>query len=205
MPFASDHHFEPQPIRLRGRCVQLEPLQTDHAEALEQAAADGELWRLWYTSVPAPGHAQEYIASALREQAQGRSLPFLVRDGEGRVVGSTRYCHIERAHRRLEIGYTWYAQRVQQTMLNTEAKRLLLAHAFETLGAVAVEFRTHWFNQRSRNAITRLGAKQDGVLRNHMIMPDGTLRDTVVYSIIASEWPTVRTHLNHLLQAGSAA
>lgn len=200
MPIDDNTVWPPQPLTLSGEHVRLEPLRIEHAPALEQAAADGELWRLWYTSVPAPGHARDYIETALRDQAQGRSLAFVVLDGEGRVVGSTRYCHIESAHRRLEIGYTWYAQRVQRSALNTQAKRLLLAHAFEALDAVAVEFRTHWFNHRSRAAIERLGAKQDGVLRNHMIMPDGTLRDTVVYSIIASEWPTVRTHLDHQLR-----
>ena len=128
-------------------------------------------------------------------------LPWAVRDlRSGEIVGSTRYHDIIPAADRVEIGYTWYAQRVQRSALNTQAKRLLLAHAFETLDAVAVEFRTHWFNHRSRAAIERLGAKQDGVLRNHMILPDGTLRDTVVYSIIASEWPAVRTHLDHRLQ-----
>lgn len=202
MPFANAP-FEPMPLALNGSRVLLEPLSLEHADALERAAADGELWRLWYTSVPAPGHARAYIETALRDQTQGHSMPFAVRDATGTVVGSTRYCHIERAHRRLEIGYTWYAQRVQRTGLNTEAKRLLLTHAFESLGAVAVEFRTHWFNLRSRTAIARLGARQDGVLRNHMIMADGTLRDTVVFSIIASEWPTVRAHLDFLLQQGS--
>lgn len=200
MPFARDHRFDPQPMCLHGQHVRLDPLTAEDADALEQAAADGELGRLWYTSVPAPGQAPAYVAAALSDQAQGRSLPFVVRDAEGKVVGSTRYCHIESAHRRLEIGYTWYARRVQRTALNTECKRLLLTHAFESLDAVAVEFRTHWFNQRSRAAIARLGAKQDGVLRNHMIMPDGTLRDTVVFSIIASEWPAVRTHLDHQLR-----
>ncbi len=192
--------WPPQPLVLSGDHVRLEPLRIEHAPALEQAAADGELWRLWYTSVPSPGNASTYIETALQDQAHGRSLPFVVRDAAGTVVGSTRYCHIESAHRRLEIGYTWYAQRVQRSALNTQAKRLLLAHAFEVLDAVAVEFRTHWFNQRSRAAIERLGAKRDGVLRNHMIMADGTQRDTVVYSIIASEWPTVRTHIDHQLQ-----
>ncbi len=195
--------FEPLPQALCGEQVRLEPLSLEHAEALEQAASDGELWRLWYTSVPAPGHARAYIESALQDQAQGRSMPFVVRDATGTVVGSTRYCHIEPAHRRLEIGYTWYAQRIQRTGLNTETKRLLLTHAFESLDAVAVEFRAHWFNLRSRDAIARLGAKQDGVLRNHQIMADGTLRDTVVFSIIASEWPAVRAHLDFLLQRGS--
>lgn len=200
MPIDDNTAWPPQPLILSGDHVRLEPLSIEHAPALEQAAADGELWRLWYTSVPAPGQAREYVETALRDQAQGRSLPFAVYDAAGSVVGSTRYCHIETAHRRLEIGYTWYARRVQRSALNTQAKRLLLAHAFETLNAVAVEFRTHWFNRRSRAAIERLGAKQDGVLRNHMILPDGSLRDTVVYSIIASEWPTVRSHLDHQLQ-----
>jgi N-acetyltransferase len=191
-----------QPLSLHGRHVRLEPLAPEHADALEAAAADGQQYRLWYTSVPGPGEAPAYIATALAQQAQGRALPFVVRDAAGAIVGSTRYCNVEPAHRRVEIGYTWYAARVQRTALNTEAKRLLLAHAFEALACIAVEFRTHWHNRRSRAAIERLGAKQDGVLRNHLIMPDGTLRDTVVYSVIASEWPTVRRGLDWRLQQG---
>ena len=139
------------------------------------------------------------LDTALRGQQAGTDLPFVVRDGAGEIVGCTRYCHIEQGNHRLEIGYTWYAQRVQRSALNTEAKRLLLGHAFDTLGAIAVEFRTDWFNQRSRAAIARLGAKQDGVLRQAFRRPDGSIRDTVVFSIIDSEWPAVRKHLDFQL------
>lgn len=190
---------------LSGRHVQLEPLAREHAEGLRAAAADGELWKLWFTSVPQPEAAEAYIDTALALQAEGRALPFVVRDADGVIVGSTRYGNIEAAHRRVEIGWTWYAQRVQRTALNTEAKRLLLAHAFERLDCIAVEFRTHWHNHRSRAAIARLGAKQDGVLRNHMLMPDGGVRDTVVFSIIASEWPAVRQGLDFRLARAAAA
>jgi RimJ/RimL family protein N-acetyltransferase len=189
-----------QPVTLEGRHVRLEPLQADHAWALSQAVADGELWRLWYTSAPTPESVDAYIATALAERDAGLSLPFAVRDARGDIVGTTRYCHVDAKNRRLEIGYTWYAARAQRTGLNTQAKLLLLRHAFETLETIAVEFRTNWFNQRSRTAIARLGAKQDGVLRNHMLMPDGTCRDTVVFSIIASEWPAVRRQLQFLLE-----
>ena len=187
------------PVSLRGRHVSLEPLRTGHADGLRALLADGALASLWYTSVPGAAGVDAYIAAALEGETQGSALPFLVRDAEGSIVGSTRYCRIEAANQRLEIGYTWYAPRVQRTALNTEAKRLLLAHAFETLGAVAVEFRTHWFNHPSRAAIARLGAKQDGVLRNFSRDPDGAFRDTVVFSIIESEWPTVRKHLDYQL------
>jgi len=146
---------------------------------------------------------ESYIVAALAERDAGVSLPFVVRDASGDIVGSTRYCNVDAAHRRLEIGYTWYAARVQRTGLNTEAKLLLLRHAFEALDCIAVEFRTNWFNQRSRAAIARLGAKQDGVLRNHRLMPDGSYRDTVVFSIIASEWPAVRTNLMFKLEYGA--
>lgn len=191
-----------QPVTLKAQHVTLEPLSMTHAPALAQAAADGELHRLWYTSVPGPRDVDAYVEKALAQQAAGLALPFAVRDAQGDIVGSTRYCNVDAANRRVEIGYTWYARRVQRTALNTEAKRLLLAHAFETLGCIAVEFRTHWHNRQSREAIARLGAKQDGVLRNHMIMPDGTYRDTVVFSIIASEWPTVRRGLDWRLEQG---
>ena len=187
------------PVSLIGEHVSLEPLRAEHAAALRSLLADGELSRLWYTSVPSVEGVDAYIATALEGEADGTALPFLVRDAEGAIVGSTRYCRIEAANHRLEIGYTWYDKRVQRTALNTEAKRLLLAHAFETLGAVAVEFRTHWFNHRSRAAIARLGAKQDGVLRNSSRDPDGAYRDTVVFSIIESEWPTGRNHLDYQL------
>ena len=188
-----------QPVTLSGRHVRLEPLAREHADGLRAAAADGELWRMWYTAVPHPDALGEYIDTALRNQEAGLDLPFVVRDGAGEIVGCTRYCHIEQANHRLEIGYTWYAQRVQRSALNTEAKRLLLGHAFDTLKAIAVEFRTDWYNQRSRAAIARLGAKQDGVLRNAFRRPDGSIRDSVVFSIIESEWPTVRTHLDYQL------
>jgi RimJ/RimL family protein N-acetyltransferase len=190
---------------LTGRHVRLEPLAREHAAALRAAAADGELWKLWFTSVPGPETTESYIDTALQLQSEGRALPFVVRDAQGVVVGSTRFGNVEAAHRRVEIGWTWYAQRVQRTALNTEAKRLLLTHAFEAMGANVVQFCTHWFNFRSRTAIARLGAKQDGVLRNHMVMPDGGVRDTVVFSIIASEWPAVRQNLDVRLAQGAAS
>jgi RimJ/RimL family protein N-acetyltransferase len=187
------------PVTLAGEHVRLEPLSREHAPGLRAASADGELWKLWYTAVPAPADIDAYIDTALRGQEVGTDLPFVVRDGAGEIVGCTRYCHVEQDNRRLEIGYTWYAQRVQRSAVNTQAKRLLLGHAFEALGAIAVELRTDWFNQRSRAAIARLGAKQDGVLRNAFRRPDGSIRDTVVFSIIESEWPAVRRHLDFQL------
>ncbi|HUD40643.1 MAG TPA: GNAT family protein [Dokdonella sp.] len=184
------------PVMLEGEHVVLEPLQAGHAEALAAAAADGELHRLWYTSVPAPGEMAAYVAGFVEQQAQRTALPFAVRlRGDGTVVGHTAICNADGHHRRLEIGYTWYAARVQRTAVNTEAKLLLLRHAFEALGCVRVEFRTHWFNHRSREAIARLGARQEGVLRSHQTLADGSLRDTVVFSIIEPEWPAVRRHL----------
>ena len=185
---------------MKGSYVSLEPLSLDHVSALQEAACDGELWNLWFTSVPKPEATQQYVEQALALSDQGRATPFAVRDVDGIVVGSTRYCNIEADHKRLEIGWTWYAERAQRTALNTEAKLLLLSNAFESLGAIAVEFRTNWFNYRSRAAIARLGAKQDGVLRNHMLMPDGTRRDTVVFSILDSEWPVVKKNLQYQLQ-----
>lgn len=185
---------------LQGKQVTLEPLSLEHVAGLQDAARDGELWNLWFTSVPRPEDTQQYVTQALFLSDQGKAMPFAVRDGNGVIVGTTRYCNIEADHKRLEIGWTWYAERVQRTALNTEAKLLLLTNAFETLGAIAVEFRTNWFNHRSRNAIARLGAKQDGVLRNHMLMPDGTRRDTVVFSILDSEWPAVKNNLQYQLQ-----
>lgn len=185
---------------LQGRHVSLDPLAPEHVSGLQEAARDGELWKLWFTSVPRIEDTQQYVDQALALSELGKAMPFAVRDSKGVIVGSTRYCNIEVDHKRLEIGWTWYAERVQRTALNTEAKLLLLTNAFETLGAIAVEFRTNWFNQRSRNAIARLGAKQDGVLRNHMLMPDGTRRDTVVFSILDSEWPAVKKNLEYQLQ-----
>lgn len=187
---------------LSGRHVALGPLGREHADGLRAAAADGELWKLWHTSVPSPDTTEAYIDTALAHHAEGRALPFVVRDADDTIVGSTRYGNVEAAHRRIEIGWTWYAQRVQRSALNSEAKWLLLTHAFEVMDCIAVEFRTHWFNFRSRAAIARLGAKQDGVLRNHMLMPDGGMRDSVVFSIIASEWPAVKQNLEHRLARG---
>jgi N-acetyltransferase len=185
---------------LRGQHLSLEPLSPAHVAGLQDAARDGELWKLWFTSVPHPESASQYVEQALALCEQGKAMPFVVRDADGAIVGSTRYGNIEADHKRLEIGWTWYAERVQRTALNTEAKLMLLTNAFETLGAIAVEFRTNWFNHRSRTAIARLGAKQDGVLRNHMLMPDGTRRDTVVFSIIDSEWPAVKKNLQYLIE-----
>jgi RimJ/RimL family protein N-acetyltransferase len=188
--------WPPRPTVLEGEHVRLEPMQPDHAGGLVVAIADGALEQLWYTIVPSPASIDAWIAGARSQQAAGLALPFVVRRlRDGRIVGSTRYMNIEPAQRRLEIGTTFYAASVQRSALNTECKRLLLGHAFEALGCLAVEFRTHWFNQRSREAIARLGAKQDGILRNHQRLPDGSLRDTVVFSIIDSEWPAVKRHL----------
>lgn len=186
-------------VTLVGHHATLEPLRPEHADGLRAACADGELWKLWYTSVPAPERMEAEIARRLGLQEQGSMLPFAVRDAVGELAGMTTFMNIDAANRRVEIGSTWYARRVQRTPLNTECKLMLLGHAFDHLECIAVEFRTHWMNQQSRAAIARLGAKQDGVLRNHQRMPDGSLRDTVVFSIIASEWPTVRQHLQFQL------
>ncbi|HVE51516.1 MAG TPA: GNAT family protein [Casimicrobiaceae bacterium] len=191
-----------EPVTLRGDHALLEPLERSHESALREAAADGELWKLWYTSVPTPDGVAAYIDTALALRDAGEAMPFVVRDSAGRIVGSTRYLNIVPEHRRVEIGNTWYARSAQRTALNTECKFLLLTQAFETLGCIAVEFRTNWFNRVSRRAIERLGAKRDGVLRNHQILPDGSFRDTVVYSIIESEWPGVRRQLRFMLEAG---
>ena len=189
-----------EPVTLRGKVATLEPLAQDHATALARAAADGELWRLWYTHIAPPDRMHEYVAAALDMRERLDALPFVVRDNAtGDIVGSTRYFNVDAANRRLEIGHTWYARRVQRTPVNTECKLLLLTHAFETLRCIAVEFRTHWFNHASRAAIARLGAKQDGVLRNHQLMAGEAKRDTVVFSIIDNEWPAVRAHLLHQL------
>lgn len=187
------------PVTLRGRHATLEPLALAHETEAIEAARDGELWKLWYTSIPAPEKMRAEIERRLGLQEKGSMLPFAVRDTAGRFAGMTTYMNIDAANRRVEIGSTWYRRSVQRTGLNTECKLMLLAHAFETLHCIAVEFRTHWFNQQSRAAIARLGAKQDGVLRNHQLLPDGSLRDTVVFSIIASEWPAVKAHLQHQL------
>lgn len=181
--------------RLEGRHVRLEPLQREHADGL-RAALDGDaLAALWYTNVPRAADIDGYLDGVFATQAQGRILPFVVRDAAGDIVGSTRFYDLEPGVPRVSIGYTWYAPRVQRTGLNTETKLLLLTHAFETLGCISVVFETSWFNQRSRAAIARLGAKQDGVLRNHRRHADGSPRDTVIFSILDNEWPAVKRNL----------
>lgn len=185
----------PAPVELRGTQAALVPLATAHAPALADATRDGELWKLWYTAVPAPEGMAAEIERRLALQAAGSMLPFTVLDAAGTPVGMTTYMNIDAKHRRVEIGSTWYAQRVQRTPLNTECKLLLLRHAFEALNCIAVEFRTHRLNTQSRRAIERLGAQLDGILRAHQRAADGTLRDTAVYSITAAEWPTVKSHL----------
>jgi N-acetyltransferase len=188
------------PVELRGKHVQLEPLRLDHVADLQAAAADGELWTLWYTSVPSPDATLAYVQTALAMRDAANAMPFVVRAiASGKIIGCTRYCNIDNSNQRLEIGYTWYAKSVQRSAVNTECKLLLLQHAFESLDAIAVEFRTHFFNQASRTAILRLGAKLDGVLRSHQRSADGVVRDSVVYSIIASEWPAVKQHLEYQL------
>src|SRR6476659_6207397 len=190
-----------EPVTLAGRHVLIEPLARDHEAGIRAAAADGELWRLWYTSVPSPEKTDVWFDAALDVRTRLGGMPLAIREtATGGVVGSTRYFNVDAANRRLEIGHTWYAKRVQRTAVNTECKLLLLTHAFEALGCIAVEFRTHFFNFASREAIARIGAKQDGILRNHQVMPDGTLRDTVVFSLIAPEWPTVKRHLAFRLE-----
>jgi RimJ/RimL family protein N-acetyltransferase len=190
-----------EPVTLKGEHATLEPLEAKHEAALRGAAADGELWRLWYTSVAPPDRIGEYIARALDMRERLGAMPFAVRqNATGEVVGCTRYFNVDATNRRLEIGHTWYSKRVQRTAINTECKLLLLTHAFDVLRCIAVEFRTHWFNHASRVAIERLGAKQDGVLRNHQLLADGSKRDTVVFSIIDGEWPAVRQHLKFQLE-----
>ena len=186
-----------EPVRLRSHLVDLAPLSLDHHDDLREAVRDGELWKLWYTTIPSPEDMRAEIQRRLDLQAQGSMLPFAVIDNaDGRACGMTTYMHVDAANKRVESGSTWYRQRVQRTPLNTQCKLLLLSHAFDVLDCLAVEFRTHFFNSASRRAIERLGARLDGILRHHMRMPDGTLRDTAVYSITAPEWPTVRAHLN---------
>jgi|SRR5450755_2985460 RimJ/RimL family protein N-acetyltransferase len=189
----------PEPVNLSGPHARLEPLSPAHRDGLIEAVKDGELWKLWYTSVPGPDRMAKEIDRRLSLQAAGSMLPFIVFDADGKIAGMTTYMNVDAANRRVEIGSTWYAKWVQRSGLNTQCKLLLLGHAFEMLDCIAVEFRTHFFNQQSRRAIERLGAKQDGILRSHQLAPNGTLRDTVVYSIIAAEWPTVKVHLNFQL------
>ncbi|MDP1902320.1 MAG: GNAT family protein [Rubrivivax sp.] len=186
----------PEPVTLSGPHATLRPLAPEHHDALCAATRDGELWRLWYTAVPSPEGMATEIARRLALQARGAMLPFTVFDACGRIVGMSTYMHIDARSRRVEIGSTWYRASAQRTALNTQCKRLLLAHAFEALGCIAVELRTHRLNTPSRQAIERLGAQLDGILRAHQIAADGSLRDTAVYSITAAEWPAVRSHLD---------
>lgn len=187
-----------KPVALEGKLVKLIPLDLSHQNDLLNAASDGNLWELWFTSVPSATTISKYLNSALENQQKGLALPFTIVDKKtNKIVGSTRYLNIEAENRRLEIGATWYAKSVQRTGINTECKYLLLQHAFETLGCIAVEFRTHYHNLASRNAILRLGAKQEGILRNHRIDPQGNYRDTVVFSILDNEWKTVKASLEY--------
>ncbi len=188
-----------EPVSLRGPHARLEPLSHDHLDGLIEAVKDGELWKLWYTFIPKPEDMRKEIDRRLALQAAGVMLPFTVFDADGKIAGMTTYMNVDAASKRVEIGSTWYAKRVQRSALNTQCKWLLLTYAFEKLECIAVEFRTHFFNHQSRQGIERLGAKQDGILRSHQVAPNGTLRDTVVYSIVASEWPTVKAHLNYQL------
>ncbi|MBC8057333.1 MAG: GNAT family N-acetyltransferase [Rhizobiales bacterium] len=190
----------PEPVRLRGTHCALEPLAPAHHDGLVTAASDGELWKLWYTSIPGPETMRAEIARRLGLRASGSMLPFTSFDAEGRIAGMTTYMNIDAAHKRVEIGSTWTAARLQRGPFNTECKLLLLGHAFEALDCIAVEFRTHFFNQQSRRAIERLGARLDGILRNHQRASNGTLRDTCVYSITRAEWPTVAAHLRWQLE-----
>jgi len=187
-----------QPVTLTGAHVVLEPLSLEHLDGIKEAVLDGELWKLWFTSIPSPETAETYIRSALELRENAGWMAFVVREkATNKIIGSTRYCNVDEVNQRLEIGYTWYAESYQRSAVNTECKYLLLTHAFEKLDVIAVEFRTHWHNHKSRAAIARLGAKQDGVLRNHTKSANGVYRDTVVFSIINLEWPVVKQSLEY--------
>jgi RimJ/RimL family protein N-acetyltransferase len=189
-----------RPAILEGGGIRLEPLTADHQQALATAAADGRLWELWFTAVPSPEGVHVYVAEALKGQQDGHMLPWAVRDlASGDIIGSTRYHDIVPAIDRVEIGYTWYAQSRQRTHVNTTCKLILLSHAFDALGCKVVGLRTDAFNFRSQRAIEGLGAKKDGVIRHHGLRRDGSVRDTVMYSILAAEWPDVRRHLESRL------
>jgi len=191
-----------EPVTLSGSNVLLEPLSFEHLDGMIAAVKDGELWNLWYTSIPSPEKVDEYIRIALDMRENAGAMPFAVRDRESNtMIGCTRYFNVDEINQRQEIGHTWYSESYQRTAANTESKYLLLSHAFEELNAIAVEFRTHWHNHKSRAAIARLGAKQDGVLRNHTRSADGIYRDTVVFSIINLEWPAVKQSLKFKLNS----
>jgi len=189
-----------EPVRLTGdRWVTLEPLRREHLPEITAAAADGELGRLWFTAAPAPEEVERWVDGRLAAQTPDTGLTFVVRRHDGTLVGSSSYLNVDPPNRRLEIGHTWYVAEARRSGVNSETKLLMLGHAFDELGCVAVEFRTHFFNFTSRAAIEQLGAKLDGVLRSHQLLPDGSRRDTVVYSILDIEWPSVRNHLRHRL------
>jgi RimJ/RimL family protein N-acetyltransferase len=197
--------ISPKPATLEANGIRLEPLSKDHREGLDKAAADGRLWELFFTSVPAPGETEAYIRTALEGQAAGHMLPWAVRDlKSGELLGSTRYHDIIAAADRVEIGYTWYAQRCQRSRVNTTCKLMLLEHGFEKLNCRVIGLRTDNFNFRSQRAIEALGAKKDGVIRHHALRRDGSVRDTVMYSILASEWPDVKRHLQFRLKRNEA-
>jgi RimJ/RimL family protein N-acetyltransferase len=188
--------ISPQSVTLEGHGVRLDPMSRDHERGLEEAAKDGKLWELWFTSVPAPGETAKYIDTALQGQKDGHMLPWVVRESSsGRIVGSTRYHDIVAAADRVEIGYTWYAKRFQRSNVNTACKLLLFTHGFESLKCGVVGLRTDNFNFTSQRAIEALGAKKDGVIRHHWPRRDGSVRDTVMYSVLAGEWPDVKRHL----------
>ena len=188
-------------MTLEGRLVRLVPLAMEHHDDLVEAVCDGDIWKLWYTSAPEPENVGREIARRLGLREVGSMIPFaVIEPGTGKAVGMTTFMHMDRVNRRVEIGSTWYARHVQRTGLNTEAKMLLLTHAFDTLRCIAVEWQVHFFNHQSRRAVERLGAKLDGVIRNHSRTRNGMLRDMCVYSVIESEWATVRAHLEWLMQ-----
>ncbi|CAN3130700.1 GNAT family N-acetyltransferase [Mycobacterium sp. smrl_JER01] len=189
-----------EPVTLTGdRWVTLEPLGRQHVPEIEAAAADGELGRLWFTAAPKPAAAEDWVATRLSLQRPDTGLTFVVRGRDGALIGSSSYLNVDGANRRLEIGNTWYIDSARRTGVNSETKLLMLRHAFDDLGCVAVEFRTHFFNTESRAAIERLGAKLDGILRSHQLLSDGSRRDTVIYSILDVEWPAVRSNLRFRL------
>lgn len=197
--------IKPQPVALEGHGIRLEPMERKHQEGLEAAARDGKLWELWYTSVPAPGETPAYVETALQGLKDGHMLPWAVREASsGEIVGSTRYHDIVAAADRVEIGYTWYAKRCQRSHVNTACKLLLFSHAFERLGCGVVGLRTDNFNFTSQRAIEALGAKKDGVIRHHWPRRDGTVRDSVMYSVLAGEWPDVKRHLETRLRKHEA-
>ncbi|MBZ5486088.1 GNAT family N-acetyltransferase [Halomonas aquamarina] len=187
--------------QLEGQHIILEHLHSGHIEPLQQAVAEGEAWKIWYANVPHPDDMAAYVESAMEGAKKGEVAYAVRHKASGDIVGTTRFYQVDAANRRAMLGYTWYSQSVRRTAVNTECKYLMLQNLFEASNAVACEFRTHFFNQASRTAIERLGAKQDGILRSHQIMRDGSLRDTVVYSIIEAEWPAVRMHLESKLES----